>query len=230
MASVTVIFGGQEQKTYPLDKPKLVVGREPTCEIHIDNLGISRQHCAFVPRGEAFVVQDLGSSNGTFVNGKKITEHFLNNDDEVVIGKYTLKFKNEAQAATAKEAPKGDAAGVPDTLNTYVMDGAKIQEQLAKMRSGQGAAAGASAAAPMPGAGATAKDYAKALDPGLAAAPAAPADNKMKTVVIALIAVVGVLLLVVVLFMLGVIKPAGNSAGGGGAGGFLTPLLNALNF
>ena len=47
MASVTVVFGGQEQKTYQLDKAKIVVGREPTCEIPIDNLGISRQHCAF---------------------------------------------------------------------------------------------------------------------------------------------------------------------------------------
>src|SRR4051794_8016548 len=105
-ASVIVIFGGQEQKTYPLDKAELVVGREPTCDIPIDNLGISRQHCAFKTRGDAFVVADMNSSNGTFVNGKKITEHFLNNDDEVVIGKYTLKFKNESQA----KAPDAAAA------------------------------------------------------------------------------------------------------------------------
>src|SRR5688572_19659497 len=97
MASVTVIFGGQEQQTFQLDKPKMVVGREPTCEIHIDNLGISRTHCAFVNKNDAFVVQDLGSSNGTYVNGRKVNEHFLNDADEVIIGKYTLKFKNEVQ-------------------------------------------------------------------------------------------------------------------------------------
>lgn len=200
MASVIVIFGGQEQKTYQLDKPKLVVGREPTCEIHIDNLGISRQHCAFSPRGEAFVVQDLGSSNGTFVNGKKITEHFLNNDDEVVIGKYTLKFKNDAQAATAQEASKGDAAGVPDTLNTYVMDGAKIQEQLAKMRAERGEGEAKPGGAPAPGA--TAKDYAKALDSG----PSAGEGGKMKTYLIALGAVVVVLIIVVAVLMAFVMK------------------------
>ena len=66
-----------------------------------------------------------------YVNGKKVVEHYLNDGDEVVIGKYTLKFQNEQQAAAKVE--KEDSV-VPDTLNTYVMDGAKIQEQLAKMR------------------------------------------------------------------------------------------------
>ena len=60
----------------------MVVGREPSCDIHIDNLGISRNHCAFVTKGEAFLVQDLNSSNGTYVNGQKITERFLNDGDE----------------------------------------------------------------------------------------------------------------------------------------------------
>jgi predicted component of type VI protein secretion system len=127
MASVQVIFGGQEQGKYALDRPQMVVGREPGCEITIDNLGISRKHCAFAAKGEAFIVQDLGSANGTFVNGKKIVEHFLNDGDEVVIGKYTLKFHNESQVNVA---PEKQDAGVPDTLNTYVMDGAKIQGNL----------------------------------------------------------------------------------------------------
>jgi predicted component of type VI protein secretion system len=204
MASVTVIFGGQEQKAYQLNKPRMVVGREPACEIHIDNLGISRQHCAFSLRGEAFVVQDLGSSNGTFVNGRKITEHFLNNDDEVLIGKYTLKFKNDAQAApVAAETPTG--AGVPDTLNTYVMDGNKIQEQLAKMRAAHGVGPGSSKVNEGAHGAVTAKDYAKALDVPQAA-PSADA-MKLKTYLIALGSVVIVLLIVIVLMMFGVIKP-----------------------
>ena len=193
MATVTVIFGGQEQQTVQLDKPRVVAGREPVCEIHIDNLGISRQHCAFVARGDAFLIQDLNSSNGTFVNGRKVSEHFLNNDDEVMIGKYTLKFKNEAQAA----APANTSdAPVPDTLNTYVMDGAKIQEQLARMRAQSGAKPEAAPA--------TAKDYARALE----AAPAGQNGEvaRLKSFVIALAAVVVVLLAVIVLIMAGVFK------------------------
>lgn len=205
MASVTVIFGGQEQKTHPLDKPRMVVGREPTCEIHIDNLGISRQHCEFVPRGEAFVVRDLGSSNGTYVNGRKITEHFLNDADEIIIGKYTLKFKNEAQVAQPAQNAS-PAANVPDTLNTYVMDGAKIQEQLAKMRA-QGGPGGGDATVP---AGATAKDYAKALD----ATPAAGGGGGggSKTIIIFLAVMVLILLIVVALILAGVIKLGGPAA------------------
>jgi pSer/pThr/pTyr-binding forkhead associated (FHA) protein len=200
MASVTVIFGGQEQQTFQLDRPKMVVGREPTCEIHIDNLGISRTHCAFVNKNDAFVVQDLGSSNGTYVNGRKVNEHFLNDADEVIIGKYTLKFKNEIQNKAAAEPEAGAGPAVPDTLNTYVMDGAKIQEQLAKMRATQGGSAAAAPAAPPPGA--TAKDYAKALDPGQSET-SAPADvAKFKTLVIALVAVVVVLVGFVVFMML----------------------------
>lgn len=156
MAEVTVIFGGQEQGKYAIDKDRMVVGRDPASEIPIDNLGISRQHCAFETRGDSFLIQDLGSSNGTYVNGKKVSQYFLNDGDEVVIGKYTLRFGNESQSS---EAPERDMS-VPDTMNTYVMDGAKIQDQLAKMREDKGAEAPGAA----PGAEATAKDFAKAMD------------------------------------------------------------------
>ena len=209
MASVTIIFGGQEQKTFTLLPTRMVVGRDPVCEIPIDNLGISRQHCAFSARGEAFIVQDLNSSNGTYVNGRKITEHFLNDADEVMIGKYTLKFKNEAQAAAAPASEAGASSPVPDTLNTYVMDGAKIKEQLDKMRAETApAGAGSAAKSPSPGTGATAKDYAKALDPASGGEGAGSADSaKMKTILIAAFAVIFVLLAVIGLLFAGVIKP-----------------------
>jgi len=197
-ATVTVIFGGKEEQKYLLDKPAFTVGREPACEIAIDNLGISRQHCKLLVRGDAFVVQDLGSANGTFVNGKKIVEHYLNDGDEIFIGKYILRFSNDTQT---KAAPDKDTAGVPDTLNTFVMDGAKIQEQLAKMRAqaGGGTATPSPHAAPAaPGPGATAKDYAKALD-----VPQQGGGNKSMLLiggaVIVLLLILVVVLLIVVM-------------------------------
>ncbi len=169
MASVIVIFGGKEEKTYQLDRSRLVVGREPKCEIQIDNLGISREHCAFSQRGEAYLIQDLNSSNGTYVNGKKITEHFLNNDDEIIIGKYKLVFKNDAQQPT-KEPEAEQPAPVPDTLNTYVMDGQKIQQQLERMRAGAGKG-GQPDPAPKPPVGATAREYAREMEKGTTTKP-----------------------------------------------------------
>lgn len=166
MASVIVIFGGKEEKTYQLDRSRLVVGREPKCEIQIDNLGISREHCAFSQRGEAFLIQDLNSSNGTYVNGKKITEHFLNNDDEIIVGKYKLVFKNDQQQPAKEHQAPEQSAPVPDTLNTYVMDGPKIQQQLDKMRQAKGG--GEIDPVPPKGAvGVTARDYARAMDVGV---------------------------------------------------------------
>ncbi|MCX7803557.1 MAG: FHA domain-containing protein [Planctomycetota bacterium] len=184
-ATVTIIFGGQEQQTFALEKPSTVVGRDPTCDIQIDNLGISRNHCQFLRRGSAYVVQDMNSSNGTFVNGKRIAEHYLNDQDEVVIGKYTLKFRNDEQAAQAQAAEKKE---VPDTLNTYVMDGAKIQEQLARMR-GQTAPAPGRPAGPM-----TARDFAKAMDGVAPPSAAAAAKVQLYQTLFAISFIVNILL------------------------------------
>lgn len=197
MAEVSVIFGGQDQGKYALEKDRMVVGRDPACEITIDNLGISRQHCAFEIRGDSFLIQDLGSSNGTYVNGKKVSQFFLNDGDEVVIGKYTLRFSNEGQT---KEVPDRDMS-VPDTMNTYVMDGTKIQDQLAKMREDKDADAPA-----QPGADATAKDFAKAMDVPEADKGLAAQFALIKNLLIVSVIANVVLVVVVVLILLGVIS------------------------
>jgi predicted component of type VI protein secretion system len=194
MASVTVLFAGQEQGTYELDQPQMVAGRDPECGIRIDNLGISRQHCAILNKGDAFLLQDLGSANGTFVNGRRVAECFLNDGDEIVIGvKYALRFKNEKQAKASAEPD----AGVPGTLNTYVMDGTKIQEQLAKMRAQATAGGAAPGAAPGPQ---TAKEHAKALE---GAAPADAQVAKLRTLLtVTVCAVIVLAAAVVVLIMI----------------------------
>jgi pSer/pThr/pTyr-binding forkhead associated (FHA) protein len=196
-AQVVLLFNKQELGRYPLDKPRLVVGRDPTSDIHIDNWAISRQHCAVMAKGDAFLVQDLGSSNGTFVSGKRVAEHYLNDGDEIFLGKYILKFSNETQA---KAAPQAEAGPVPETLNTYVMDGAKIQERLAKMRSEQ-AVAGPDAAAAPAGAGAFAATPAKELARAMDARPGeAGAGGPYKALfIISLIANVVLLLAVLML-------------------------------
>ena len=173
-----------------MDKPQITVGRDPACDIPIDNLGVSRRHCTFAMRGDLFVVQDLGSSNGTYVNGRKVAEYFLNDADEIVIGKYTLRFRNEAQKPAAAQS---DSA-VPDTGNTYVVDSPKLLEKLNRAREG---------AAKLEGAGATAKDYARALDPGGGPEQAAGDVARLRNYLVALcVVVVGLLVLVGVLLVL----------------------------
>jgi len=134
MAKVTVTFSGELVGEYPLDRPASIVGRDATCDIQIDNLGISRAHCQFVKRGDDYIVQDMNSANGTYVNGSKVGEHYLKDGDEVLIGKFLLKFDAAGTAAPPKKAPVEKAPDVMgDALRTYVVDGAAIRERLAGM-------------------------------------------------------------------------------------------------
>ncbi len=60
-------------EVYPLGRPRAVVGRSRSCEIRLKEDTVSRLHAAFVWRGQSLVLEDLGSSNGTFVNGQRMT-------------------------------------------------------------------------------------------------------------------------------------------------------------
>lgn len=109
MATVTVGGGGRQPRTYELNKPSMTVGREAGCDIHIDNVAVSKKHCEFVNAGGAFSVRDLGSSNGTFVGSEKLSaEHKLKDGEEVVIGSYSLKFENQAERAPVADIPASD--------------------------------------------------------------------------------------------------------------------------
>jgi predicted component of type VI protein secretion system len=136
-----ITFGGKQTGTHELVKPATVVGRDPGVDIVIDNLGVSRSHCQFIKRGGGFVVQDMNSANGTYVNGKKVGEKELADNDQVVVGKYAITFKaGVATQASAAAAPASPATApvpdklMPDSLNTYMMDGDKIKERLEEMR------------------------------------------------------------------------------------------------
>jgi predicted component of type VI protein secretion system len=69
-----------------LDKPILLIGRHPECDIQIDSRKISRRHCCIAQVGEYLVVRDLGSTNGVRINGVRVLEGRLKANDELTIG------------------------------------------------------------------------------------------------------------------------------------------------
>jgi predicted component of type VI protein secretion system len=69
-----------------LDKPILLVGRHPECDIQIDSRKISRRHCCIAQVADYLVVRDLGSTNGVRINGVRVAEGKLAEGDELVIG------------------------------------------------------------------------------------------------------------------------------------------------
>jgi hypothetical protein len=88
----------------PLDKERVMIGRKPSNEIQIENLAVSGEHACIVTILNDSFLEDLGSTNGTLVNGNPIKKHILQNNDVIEIGKYKLKYVADAPAA-------GHAAG-----------------------------------------------------------------------------------------------------------------------
>lgn len=82
------------------------IGRKPGCEIHLDNLAVSGEHANIFSIGEDSFIQDMNSTNGTFINNKRITKHHLRNGDSVVIGKYSLTYLSDAGSAAKEDFAK----------------------------------------------------------------------------------------------------------------------------
>ncbi len=93
----------------PLDKPVITLGRKPDNDIALDNAAVSGHHCKFYEAGGGWFVEDLNSTNGTFVNGKKTLKAGLKNNDIVAIVKYSLVFSDSAPIA----AKPGDSQSLP---------------------------------------------------------------------------------------------------------------------
>ncbi len=74
-------------KVFPLEAPEITIGRESTNAISINDVEVSRKHARLELRGNAYVIQDLGSTNGTFINGQRVTgPQALNPGDSISLG------------------------------------------------------------------------------------------------------------------------------------------------
>jgi hypothetical protein len=78
---------------YVLRENVVVLGRLPECDITLVDPNVSRRHAEIQPRGDGFVLVDLGSTNGSRVNGVRITERELRDGDEVSFGNIRLTFQ-----------------------------------------------------------------------------------------------------------------------------------------
>ena len=102
MARIILSMDGRVLKEHQLDKERTTIGREPENDIQIDNLAVSGCHAAIVTILNDSFLEDLGSTNGTLVNGNPVQKHFLENNDLIEIGKYKMKYIIE-KAMNAEE-------------------------------------------------------------------------------------------------------------------------------
>jgi len=136
MAKFVLSMNDVVQGEYELDQERLTIGRKPENDIPIDNLAVSGKHAMIITILDDSFLEDLGSTNGTYVNGKLIKKHALKDGDIIAIGKHELKYINEnasddddddefektmiikpgsasAAAAAVKAAAAGGAAAEP---------------------------------------------------------------------------------------------------------------------
>jgi predicted component of type VI protein secretion system len=104
MAKLILSMDGLVLKEIALTKERTTIGRKPHNDIQIDNLAVSGEHAVIVTILQDSFLEDLGSTNGTVVNGQPVKKHFLQNNDIIELGKYKLKYVNEAVAGQAKAA------------------------------------------------------------------------------------------------------------------------------
>jgi pSer/pThr/pTyr-binding forkhead associated (FHA) protein len=84
--------GGRAGEHFALEQERTTIGRSPDCDIFLDDVTVSRRHAVALKQGDAFLIEDQGSLNGTFLNRRRIESAELSDDDELQIGKYRLVF------------------------------------------------------------------------------------------------------------------------------------------
>ena len=124
MARVILVFNKQVVKDYPFTKENMTIGRADENDIVIDNLAVSGYHARIDKAGDTYILTDLQSTNGTFVNDKKIVSYRLRHKDKVSIGKHLLFF-----ALSKSEQAKASEGELDETM---VLDTARQKELLAK--------------------------------------------------------------------------------------------------
>ncbi|MCC6212867.1 MAG: FHA domain-containing protein [Burkholderiales bacterium] len=173
MAKLILSMDGLVLKEIPLSKERTTIGRKAHNDIQIDNLAVSGEHAVIVTILNDSFMEDLGSTNGTLVNGNPVKKHFLQNNDVIELGKYKLKFIQEAGAQPAAAAADFEKTMV---LRPSAMKAAAEQAKAAGAAGAQAAQAMRQAAVQASGHAAQAAGTAeKPTAPAAAAAASAPA-------------------------------------------------------
>lgn len=125
MSSLVVLQDGKAV-THSLGDGETVVGRHPACTIQVQSNTVSRRHCHIMKDGDGYFVEDLGSGNGTFLNGQQVeSKTVLRHEDRIKIGPILLRYEADAdeQVAAASAKPVEATAGaLADTVSEVDFD------------------------------------------------------------------------------------------------------------
>lgn len=141
MPKLELRFENSTLAEFPVALQPVTIGRGPDNDVVIDNLAVSTHHSRIFAELDHYVVEDLQSVNGTFVNGFPVQRKILRDGDKIGVGKHTLVFFEFAKARTP--SPSGPKVVAPKLDETFMLDSKQRQELLK--------AASQAAAATLPG-------------------------------------------------------------------------------
>lgn len=118
MAKLLITQDQQPQREIRIYKPRVKIGRASVCEVQLASSGVSRKHALISREGEAYFIEDLGSTNAVFLNGEKIQRASLKHGDCIAIHQFMLKFVEEANAA---DTVGENAVRVDDVCKEYAL-------------------------------------------------------------------------------------------------------------
>ena len=98
MIKLELKFKDKVLKKIETEKPEITIGRSTDTDIQIDNLAVSKQHARLIKQKDQYAVEDLNSTNGTFLNDGKVTRAILKHNDIVTVGKHTLAIYYEEES------------------------------------------------------------------------------------------------------------------------------------
>jgi len=103
MPKLIVSIGGGVVKEVQLTKDRTTIGRRPYNDVVIDNLAVSGEHAVLQMGAGQVTIEDLGSTNGTYVNGRSVKSEVLESEDSIEIGKYKIRFLDGEASAPSPE-------------------------------------------------------------------------------------------------------------------------------
>ena len=147
MAKIIVSLDDNMIKVVPLNKDRMTLGRRPYNDIVVDNLAVSGEHAALQVIGHEYFIEDLNSTNGTFINEQKIKRQILKNGDTIEIGKYAIKYVQDGENPLSTAMSEADVAietakHAPEVEKRQLFENTKFAEAYVAIKILSGASTG----------------------------------------------------------------------------------------
>jgi len=134
MAKLVILSQGMTGRSHELKVDKTTIGRVDDNTFPIAEASVSSHHCEVLLRGTDVVIHDLNSTNGTFINGEKITESVLKPGQTLRLGQVELRLETEGSAATSSApAPGSKPAAAPSTPPSKKAESTILMQQGVKL-------------------------------------------------------------------------------------------------